>query len=195
MSSLRPDAQPIIIEPTATPIQNPEILRPSSAQASLDTNSSSTSFNSSRSPSPSLMSQSTPSPPILGSTGYPENGQSLELSEVSPRPLPTVAPPSTRAPSTGQRQACGNDPPRSIPSERRHTIVPGFRWSWSALRTWLFGTSWFQNALGVITLVLTLIGLLIFGYRTYKLGIYSSYGTYLQLCQGQVQVIIALSGL
>lgn len=59
-------------------------------------------------------------------------------------------------------------------------------------RNWMSLHQWFTNSLGIITLTFTLVGLFIFGYRSYKLDIYNSHMSYRQICQGQIQVSTSL---
>lgn len=56
------------------------------------------------------------------------------------------------------------------------------------MHDWISKRQWFGNVVGLTTLVATLVGLLIFGYRSYKLDIYNSHMSYLQVCLGQLQV-------
>ena len=86
-------------------------------------------------------------------------------------------------------------------STRSHLSAPGsqvsgyvssagcINLSISSLRSWMFGKHWFQNAIGAITLLATIVGLFVFGLRTYKLAVWSAHNDAFQSCTGMIQVV------
>ena len=85
-------------------------------------------------------------------------------------------------------------------SARSHSSAPGsqvsgyvssagcINLSISSLRSWMFGKHWFQNAIGAITLLAAIVGLFVFGLRTYKLAVWSAHNDAFQSCTGMIQV-------
>ena len=78
------------------------------------------------------------------------------------------------APSSSAQQTSGG---RSQPTALFHRM-----------QGWISRRQWFGNSIGFTTLVATLVGLLIFGYRSYKLDIHNSHMSYLQVCLSKAAV-------
>ena len=164
---------PTIIEPaTSSSPQLPAIPslspHPSSSSDSFDSSrpNSQASSTTSRSPSPS---------PILKSSPRIENQESYELPTLPSHPsLPTNSATQTH------RQ---HDTPTSVPPEAVADPNAPQETSWRH-RIWSFipRRNWFTNALGIISLGLTLIGMIIFGERTYKFTVWSAWNDALETC-------------
>ena len=170
---------PNIIEPTtpsgqqlpAIPSLSPH---PSSSSDSFDSSrpNSQASSTTSRSPSPSPLSKSSPR---------------IEYQESLKRPpLPSHPSPPTNSATQTHPQ---HDAPTSVPPEDPST-PHGAPWRhriWSLIPR----RNWFTNALGIISLGLTLIGMIIFGERTYKLAVWSAENDTLDTC-GQLNSVSSI---
>lgn len=159
---------------------------PSIPSLSPHPSSSSNSFDSSRpnSQGSSATSRSvSPSPSsIPKSVPVIDNQESVELPALPPNP---PLPENTLA-SQSRRQ---NDPPRSVPPASAVGSRTKHEASWlSRLRSLIPRKSWFGNALGIMSLGLTLIGMIIFGERTYKLAVWSAWNDALDTC-GQLNSV------
>ena len=166
---------PTIIEPTTPGQQLPAIPslspNPSSSSDSFDSSRpiSQASSTTSRSPSPSPLSKSSPR---------------IEYQESFDLPtLPSYPSPPTNSATQTHRQ---HDTPTSVPPEAISDPSTTHKVSWGH-RIWSLipRRNWFTNALGIISLGLTLIGMIIFGERTYKLAVWSAYNDTLDTC-GQI---------
>lgn len=165
---------PTIFEPnTSSDAPLPSIPRlspqPSSSSDSFDSSqpNSDGSSATSRSVSP------TPNPKSVPAT------DSQEPVELPALPSNPQIPENTLA-SQSHRQ---NDPPRSIPPTPAVNTRINHEASWlSRLGSLVPRKNWFANALGVISLGLTVIGMILFGERTYKLAVWSAWNDALDTC-------------
>ena len=174
---------PTIIGPTtpsgqqlpAIPSLSPH---PSSSSDSYDSSrpNSQASSITSRSPSPSPLSKSSPR------TEYQE---SLEL---PPLPLHPSPPTNSATQTRPQHDAPTSVPPEAVTDPSRPHGVSWRHRIWSLVPR----RNWFTNALGIISLGLTLIGMIIFGERTYKLAVWSAENDTLGTC-GQLRQAIPVS--
>lgn len=85
-------------------------------------------------------------------------------------------------------------------STRSHLSAPGSQLSGyvsstgcinlpiSNLRSWMFGKHGFQDAIGAITLLATIVGLFVFGLRTHKLAVWSAHNDAFLSCTSMIQV-------
>ena len=159
-------ANPIIVEPIASPDSGTlQLLNPS-----LNSTPSSNSFESSR---PQSRGSSTTSP-SESSSPIPRSTYSHELSNIAPPTPPNLELPT---PSTTPPTACVP----SAPTEGSFHSN-GAAWLLFSRRRWL------EHALGVFTLVASLVGLLFIGVRTYKLAVITTQNSALDGCKGLVQV-------
>ena len=164
---------PTIIKPiTPSGQQLPAIPslspHPSSSSDSFDSSrpTSQASSTTSRSPSPS---------PILKGSPRIENQESFELPT-----LPSLPSPPSNSTTKTHRQ---HDAPTSVPPETVADPSTSHEVSWRH-RFWSLipRRNWFTNALGIISLGLTLIGMIIFGERTYKFTVWSAWNDALETC-------------
>ena len=147
---------------------------PSASNPSLSphASSSSDSFNSSRpnSQGSSATSRSVSSSPVPKSVPATDSEESFELQALPS--IPSLPNNVTASNSSHQN----NDPPRSVPPIP--AASPGgtsHEASWtSRLRSLIPTKNWLTNALGAISLGVTLIGLFVYGKRTYKLALWSA---------------------
>lgn len=172
MAAENRDKNPIIVEPAASssPQTPPTHLTPS-----LYASSSCNSFDSSRPQSRG----STATTPSESSSPNPSSAYSNEVSGLSPLNIlnldhptsdtivPTASVPSEPAESSSHRNGAA----------RAFLRCPNF-----TRRRWL------EHALGVFTLVASLVGLLFIGVRTYKLAVISTENSTLDGCTGLIQV-------
>lgn len=175
-------AQPIITKATSAPVNNALSFTPMPAVA--NPLSSSESFVSSRSPSrgSSRTSRSVTSSPSEVPGQDLKSVPSIELSNLSnPDPPPISSPP-------GSSPSDRRHPPRSEPERQAPPEATGNESWFTRSRVSVFGRNWLTNILGLSSLVITMVGLLLFGWRTYKIDIYNSFIGYRQNCQGQIQV-------
>lgn len=176
------NGSPTINEPatsSATPLPSIPSLspHPSSSSDSFDSSRPNSEVSSatsrSVSPSPSPISKSEPAIDSQGSIELPALPSNPSLLENTPA-------------SQSQRQ---NDPPRSVPPAPALSPRTNHEASWlSRLRSLTPRRNWFGNALGTISLGLTLIGMIIFGERTYKLAVWSAWNDALDTC-GQLNSV------
>lgn len=168
------NGSPSIIEPT-TSSDGP---LPSIPSLSPNPSSSSDSFDSSRpnSQGSSATSRSVSPSPIPKSVPAIDSQDSVE-----PHALPPNPPlPENKSASQSHRQS---HPPRSVPPAPTASPRTDHEVSWiSRLRFLSPRRDWFANALGTISLGLTLIGMVIFGERTYKLAVWSAKNDALDTC-------------
>lgn len=177
------NANPIIVEPAASSGSEtpPTLLAPSHY-----TTSSSNSFDSSR---PQSRGSSATSASESRSPAT-RNVESDELPSVRP-PTPSEMEPlplnSTFSPD--ERPANRGIPSTTAPSERAECSSNSNGTPWLSLCHPLFSRRrWLEHALGVFTLVASLVGLLFIGVRTYKLAVISTENSTLDSCTGLIQV-------
>ena len=60
------------------------------------------------------------------------------------------------------------------------------------MQTWMSKRQWFGNSVGLITLLLTLVGLVTIGTHTYELDKLNEYMAYLQVCLSKKQVSLCV---
>ena len=169
---------------------------PTSNPFSLDTiltsgnqDSSSSSFGDSSSPSPerSNTSQSTIPSPLSKTYQRQDTIPSIKLSDAaalnsshSPPPLPVPVP---------DRDAFHPQQPRSVPAQGDGGLSSGTDRSWIIrARSWISSRRWFSNSTSLVALVVSAVGLLFFGWRSYRLEVVSTVNTYVQNCFSQRQV-------
>ena len=172
------DANPIIVEPPASPNSRP----PSSLRIpSLNTSSSSTSFDSSR-PQSRASSATTPSgSPSPAPTDDNYDMKPLAASDNEPQPpnvslIPNEQARNITAPSTTHPS---QRPERSLLSNGNAWTPPYF--------SFLSNRRWLEHSLGVFGLVASLVGLLFIGVRTYKLSVITTENSTLDGCTGLIQ--------
>lgn len=171
---------PIIVEPTISS----DAPLPSIPSLSPQPSSSSDSCDSSRptSGASSATSRSVSPSPIPKSTPAIENQESIELPPLHSNPS------SSENTSAGQLHGQGG-PPRSV--SPGPAVGPGTNHgaSWfSRLCDLARRKKWFANTLGVISLGLTVIGMILFGQRTYRLAVWSAWNDALDTC-GQLNSV------
>lgn len=192
MAIAGPTPTPIIVEPA------PSVQVPSPASlvtSSLDPNSSSDSYNSSRPQSQysSDTSQSELPSPLDGQCRTPEIGTSpndIELSSLAPPvlgpPSPSVTPPVSHATSE-------NGPPRSVPPHPFPTeTIDGSQefginnrgTSLATLRAKIHERRWLENTIGVLGVAVAIW----LGVRGYKLAVWQSWNDLRQTCAAYKQV-------
>lgn len=179
------NGSPTIIEPT-TSSDSP---LPSIPSLSPQPSSSSDSFDSSRpnSERSSATSRSVSPSPIPKSVPAVDSQESFKLSALPSNP----APQDNISASQLHRH---NDPPRSVPPAPAATPRTNHEASWlSRLVSLIPRRNWFANALGAISLGLTVVGMIIFGERSYKLAVWSAWNDTLGTC-GQLNSA-SISGL
>ena len=164
---------PIIIEPAAS--SSPDTPPKHHLTPSLHPSSSSTSFDSSR-PQSRGSSATTPS---VSSSPVPKSAYSHEFSGLSPPSPLNLDPPVPDATS----------PTTYVPPEPAEGSSHSNGAAWRFLRCpSSTRRRWLEHALGVLTLVATLVGLLFVGVRTYKLAVISTENSTLDGCTGLIQV-------
>ena len=170
---------PTIIEPTTSSGQQ----LPAIPSLSPHPSSSSDSYDSSRpnSQASSTTSRSSSPSPIPKSSPRIENQESFELPT-----LPSLPSPPANSTTETHRQ---HDTPTSVPPEAVADPSTPHKVSWRQ-RIWSLipRRNWFTNALGIISLGLTLIGMIIFGERTYKFTVWSAWNDALETCAQLVSV-------
>lgn len=172
---------------TESPISSDSPL-PSIPSLSPHTSSSSDSFDSSRpnSQASSATSRSASPSPNPKSVSAIDSHGSIEL------PVLPSNPPLQENTSANQSHH-QNDTPRSIPPSLAASPKTNHKISWlSRLKSLIPRRNWFANALGAISLGLTLIGMIIFGERTYKLAVWSARNDALDTC-GQLNSVSGAS--
>ena len=173
------DANPIIVEPAASPNSRP----PSSLHIpSLNTSSSSTSSESSRPQSRASSATSpsgSPSPvPIDGDYKL----RPLARSDTEPLPpsSPLIPNEQARNITTPSTTHSSQRPEGSLLSNGTARIPPYLP---------LFpNRRWLEYFLGIFGLVASLVGLLFIGVRTYKLAVITTENSTLDGCTGLIQV-------
>ena len=169
------NGSPTSIEPTTS--SNSPL--PSIPSLSPHTSSSSDSFDSSQpnSHGSSATSRSVSPSPILESVHKKDSQESIELPA-----LPSQSPPPLDNASASQSHF-QNNIPRSVPPAPATSPRTQRTASWlSHLGFLVPRRHWYANALGTIGLGLTLIGMIIFGARTYKLAVWSAWDDTLDTC-------------
>lgn len=164
-------ANPTIVEPRASPESG---IRPPTLTSSLNASSSSSSFESSR---PQSRGSSATSP-LEFSPSIPGTAYSHDHFDVSP-PTPVHLEPPT-SDTTPPTASVSSEPPRSSSYNNEN--------AWLSLCRPSFTRRWLEQALGVFTLVASLVGLLFIGVRTYKLAVISTENSTLDGCVGLIQV-------
>ena len=159
---------------------------PSISSLSPHPSSSSDSFDSSRptSQGSSATSRSVSPSPLSIPKSVPviDNEESVELPALPSNP---PLPENTSASQSHQQ----NDPPRSVPPASAVSPRVKHEAAWlSRLRSLIPRKGWVGNALGIMSLGLTLIGMIIFGERTYKLAVWSAWNDALDTC-GQLNSV------
>lgn len=155
------------------------IQLPGIPSLSPNTSSSSDSFDSSRpnSQASSATSRSASPSPIPKSAPAIDSHESLELPGL---PSNSSLPESSTAAKQSHRQ---NVAPRSAPPTLAVSPRAKHEKSWlSHLRCLIPRKTWFANALGVLSLGLTLIGMIIFELRSYILAVWSARNGALETC-------------
>ena len=176
-------ANPTIVEPaassnTGTP---PGLLAPS-----LNTSSSSNSFDSSRPQSrgSSATSPSGSPPPAT------RDVEPYEVTNIGPSTPPDLEPmprSSTLSPNGGPRNR--GTASTAVASDSAETASHLSAASRLSLRVPVLSRRpWLQHTLGVITLVASLVALLFIGVRTYKLAVISTVNSTLDACTDLIQV-------
>ncbi|KAF6239822.1 hypothetical protein HO173_002368 [Letharia columbiana] len=171
------NANPIIVEPTASPDSGtpPRLLNPS-----LNTSSSSNSFESSRPQSrgSSATSASESSSPVP--SHEPSNLRPQTPSDVEPLPPSATLTPNQ---SPRSRNLSATPLPKSAEGSPHSNAA-----SWlSSCRPISSRRHWLEHGLGVFTLVASLVGLLFIGVRTYKLAVISTENSTLSGCTDLIQ--------
>ena len=174
------DANPIIVEPAASPNSRP----PSSLHIpSLNTSSSSTSFDSSRPQSRASSATSPSGSPSPAPTDDEDKIRPLAASDTEPLPSSSPLIPNEQArhitiPSTTHSS---QRPGGSSLSNGTARIPPYF--------PFFPNRRWLEHSLGIFGLVASLVGLLFIGVRTYKLAVITTENSTLDGCTGLIQVI------
>ena len=171
---------PTIIEPTTS--SNSPL--PSIPSLSPNPSSSSESFDSSRpnSQGSSATSRSVSPSPI------PKNVLAIDSQESIELPALPSNPPLPKNTSASQIH-CQDDPPRSVPPAPAASPRNNQGASWfSRFGSLIPRRNWFANALGTVGLGLTVIGMIVFGERTYKLAVWSAWNDALDTC-GQLNSV------
>lgn len=170
------NGSPTSIEPTTS--SNSPL--PSIPSLSPHTSSSSDSFDSSQpnSHGSSATSRSVSPSPIPKSVPKKDSQESIELPA-----LPSKSPPPPLDNVSASQLHFQNNIPRSVPPAPTTSPRTEHKASWvSHLGFLVPRRHWYANALGTIGLGLTLIGMIIFGLRTYKLAVWSAWDDTLDTC-------------
>ena len=154
--------------------------------SSFNRNSSSSSLGESRSPSPgsSNTSQSISPSPSRRSIHQNEPIPSIELSDFSVPDVPHPLPVPTPATTPNQ-----DEPPRSVPPEANSAANDESDRSFlTRAHSRLHGRPWSSNGINLTMLLVSAVGLLFFGWRTYRLEVVSTINSYVQNCFSQREV-------
>ena len=173
------DANPIIVEPAASPNSRP----PSSLHIpSLNTSSSSTSLDSSRPQSQASSATSQSGSPSPAPTDSEYKLRPLAASDTDPLP-----PSSPLIPNEQARNI--TTPSTTHPSQRPEgSLLSNGNARTPANFPVVLNRRWLEHSLGIFGLVASLVGLLFVGVRTYKLAVISTENSTLDGCTGLIQV-------
>ena len=183
MAAENQNTNPIIIEPAASsnPTTPSRLLTPS-----LNTSSSSNSFDSSRPQSRGSSATSPTEPP----SPSPREVEPYELTNIR---LPTTSdadPLPPTSPLIANEQARNMTTTSTIQLSARaegSSHSNGTAWV-SSCCPMFSNRRWLEHSLGVFGLVASLVGLLFIGVRTYKLAVISTENSTLDGCTGLIQV-------
>ena len=173
------DANPIVVEPASSPNSRP----PSSLHIpSLNTSSSSTSFDSSRPQSRATSATSPSRSPSPAPTDGKYDLKPLVASDTEPLPPSTSLIPNEQGRNftTPSTTHSSQRPEGSLISNGNAWTPPYF--------PFLLNRRWLEHFLGIFGLVASLVGLLFIGVRTYKLAVITTENSTLDGCTGLIQV-------
>ena len=173
------NANPIIVEPAASPNSRP----PSSLHIpSLNTSSSSTSFDSSRPQSRASSATSPSGSPSPAPTDGKYDLRPLAASDTEPLPPSTALLPNEQA-----RNITTSSTTHSSQRPEDSSLSNGNAWT-PPYFPFLLNRRWLEHSLGIFGLVASLVGLLFIGVRTYKLAVVTTENSTLDGCTGLIQV-------
>ena len=183
MAAESQNANPIIIEPAASPNPGPRL---NLLTRSLNNSSSSSSFESSRPQSRGSSATSPCESPSLA----PRDVEPYEHTTFRLPTTPGAEPLSPTRSSIPNEQAMNTTNSSTTQTSQREngslhsngtTRVTSFRPNFSNRR-------WFEHSLGIFGLVASLVGLLFMGVRTYKLAVITTENSTLDGCAALIQV-------
>ena len=107
----------------------------------------------------------------------------------SPPPVPSLQQPEMGVNAFEMRETPRSVPAAPLPNNGSTSGAASGRGSMGArLKGWLKEKYWFSNSMAFTTLLVSAVGLLFFGWRTYRLQVLATFHSYVQNCYSQIQV-------